>query len=159
MVSGPRTHLVDLYVVKAWGFLRGYLRARLGEPAEASEDVRSSLPPIPGGLEAAPLAMRFHLHAVRKIQNLADQHHFQVVNVFTYTGVIPDESAYEKILEAFCRLHGIAFLSLRPAFEPALRNHADLFLKEDGHLSDAGARLVAEVLARYIDQHPSGSGR
>jgi hypothetical protein len=153
------SHLEDLYVVKAWGFLRGSLRARLGKPAEASEDVLSLVGPFPGGPEAA-LAMRFHLHAVRKIQNLADRNHFQVVNVFTYTGAIRDEAAYEKILEAFCRIHGIAFLSLRPAFERALRNGEDVFLKEDGHLSDAGARLAAEVLARYIDRHPtSGAAR
>lgn len=153
------SHLEDLHVVKAWGFLRGHVRARVAKPAEASEDVLSSLPPVPGGPEAT-LAMRFHLHAVRKIQNLADQSHFQVVNVFTYTGVLRDEAAYEKILEAFCQIHGIAFLNLRPAFERALRNGADVFLKEDGHLSDAGARLAAEVLARYIDPHPtSRAGR
>jgi lysophospholipase L1-like esterase len=146
--------LEDLYVVKAWGFLRDYLRARLGRPAEASEDVLSSLPPIPGGIEVIP-AMRFHLHALRKVQNLADRNHFQFVNVFAYTGVIRDESAYEKVLEAFCRRHGIAFLSLRPAFEGALRDGVDLFLKDDGHLADSGARLAAEALARYVDQHPT----
>jgi hypothetical protein len=153
------SHLQDLYVVKAWDFLRGYVRARSDNPAEAAEDALSLLPPIPGGPKAI-LAMRFHLHALQKIQNLANQNHFQVVNVFTYTGVIPAEAAYEEILERYCRTHAIAFLSLRSAFERALSNREDVFLKGDGHFSDAGAHLAAEALARYIDQHPTpGPGR
>jgi lysophospholipase L1-like esterase len=152
------SRLDDLYVVKAWGFLRASLRARPGNPAEASEDVLSSLPSVPGDPKAT-MAMRFHLRALEKIQNLADQNRFRFVNVFTYTGVIRDESAYEEILEAFCGTHGIAFLSLRPAFERALQSRSDLFLKDDGHLSDSGARLAAEVLARYVGQHPApGAG-
>ena len=99
--------------------------------------------------------MRFHLHVLQNIQNLAGQNHFHFVNVFTYTGVIPAVAAYEEILETFCRTHAIAFLSLRSAFKRALSNDEDVFLKGDGHFSDAGAHLAAEVLARYIDQHPT----
>jgi lysophospholipase L1-like esterase len=151
--------LGDLYVVKAWDFLRRSLRTRRAKPAEAAEDVLSSLPPVPGGPKAA-LAMRFHLHALRKIQDLADQRRFTFVNVFTHTGWLPDEPAYERILTAFSRSHDVAFLSLGPAFERGRQNGADPFLKGDGHLSDAGARLAAEALARYIAEHPtSGAGR
>jgi hypothetical protein len=147
----------DLSVVKAFDFLRGTVRARWGAPAEASEADWEVLPPLPAGARSV-LAMRFHLHALRKIQNLADRHGFVFVNVFTYSGHMPHESAYEKILEAFCGTHGIAFLSLRPAFEQAVRNGEDVFLKADGHLSDGGARLAAQVLARYIDLHPATPG-
>ena len=156
-VRWPRSieaRLEDLYVARAFDFLWRGLSGR--GRAEASEDVLASLPPVPGG-PATALAMRFHLHALRKIQDLADTHHFQFVLVFTYTGWMRDEPAYEKILEAFCRIHRIAFLSLRPAFEAASPRLEDLFLKGDGHLSDAGARLAAEVVAQYIDQHPAAA--
>jgi SGNH hydrolase-like domain, acetyltransferase AlgX len=103
--------------------------------------------------------MRFHLHALRKIQNLADRHGFVFVNVFTYSGHMPHEAAYEKILEAFCGVHAIAFLTLRPAFEQAVRNGENVFLEGDGHLSDGGARLAAQVLARYIELHPAAGPR
>lgn len=147
------SRLADLYVVKAFDFLRESVRARWRTPTEASTEDLRSLPPVPGG-PGSILAMRFHLHALRKIQNLAHRNRFAFVHVFTYTGHIPDEAAYERILEAFCRIHGIAFLSLRPVFERAVRNGEDVFLRGDGHLSDGGARLAAQTLAQYIDGHP-----
>jgi hypothetical protein len=102
--------------------------------------------------------MRFHLHALRKIQNLADRHGFVFVNVFTYSGHMPHEAAYEKILEAFCGVHAIAFLTLRPAFEQAVRNGEDVFLKGDGYLSDGGARLLGGAQGRGVrDPHPGAA--
>jgi hypothetical protein len=89
------------------------------------------------------------------MQSLGHQHGFLFVNVFTYTGQIPHEGAYERVQEAFCRAHGIAFLSLRPAFEQAVRNGEEVFLPRDGHLSDAGARLAARLLAQYVERHPA----
>ena len=153
-----QTRLDDLSVMKAFAFLRDAVHARWEAPAEASEADWGALPTLPADAGSV-LAMRFHLHALRKIQNLADRHQFMFVNVFTYSGHLPHEAAYEKILEAFCGAHGIAFLSLRPAFEQAVRNGQEVFLKADGHLSDGGARLAAQVLARYIDVHPATPGR
>jgi lysophospholipase L1-like esterase len=147
------TRVDELYVVKAFDFLRRSLGTALGR-AEAAEDDLASLPPVPGGTEHA-LAMRFHLYALRKMQDLADTHRFQFVVVFTYSGVIANELAYEKILDAFCRTHHIAFLSLRPAFTDPRRSAERLFLEGDGHFADAGARLAAEQLARYVQQHPA----
>jgi hypothetical protein len=147
-------HVDDLYVMKAVDYVRRHVRARWGRRAEAAqEDPRArSLVPAP---RESTLAMRFHLHALRKIQDLADRNGFQFVNVFTYTGYMPNESVYEQILEAFGRLHGITFLSLRPAFKTAVGNGQEVFLRGDGHFSDGGARLAAQVLARFVDAHPA----
>jgi hypothetical protein len=144
----------ELYVVKAFDFLWRSLWSGRGT-AEGAEDVLATLPPLPEGAKTAPL-MRFHLHALRKMQDLAATYHFQLVVVFTYTGVISGELAYEAILQAFCGTERIAFLSLRPAFTSSpSRNVETLFLAGDGHLSDAGAQLAAEELARYVQQHPA----
>lgn len=142
----------DLSVVKAFGFLLGAVPVRWSAPAEASEADWATLSSLGAG---SALKMRFHLHALRKMQDLADRHGFAFVNVFTYTGLIPHEAAYERIQDAFCRTHGIGFLSLRPAFVEAARSGETLFLEEDGHLSDNGARLAARLLAQYVDHHPT----
>ena len=156
-VTWPRTleaRVDELYVVKAFDFLWRSFWSRRGT-AEGADDVLASLPPLPEGARTAPL-MRFHLHALRKMQDLAARHRFQFVVVFTYTGVISGELAYEAILRAFCGMERIAFLSLRPAFTSSPSRHVEtLFLAGDGHLSDAGAQLAAEELARYVQQHPA----
>src|SRR5262245_1480995 len=141
----------ELYVVKAFDFLWKSLPTPRGT-SEAAEDVLASLPPLPQGSKTA-LPMRFHLHALQKMQALADTHHFQFVVVFTYTGTIANEPAYEAILDAFCGARRIAFLSLSPAFTSPSRSQEELFLRGDGHLSDAGARLAAQEVARYVRQH------
>jgi hypothetical protein len=139
---GLERHLADLSVVKALGFLRGYVRVRW-----------------PGLAHGSPLEddsrVRFHLHALRKIQDLARRHGFAFVHVFAYTGQLADEARYEALLAAFCRAHGIAFVSLRPAFEAALRDGRALYLPGDGHYADGGARLAAAVLADYVGRHPA----
>jgi hypothetical protein len=134
--------LADLSVVKALGFLRGHVRARWPRPAHGfplEDDSR----------------VRFHLHALRKIQDLARRQGFAFVHVFAYTARLADEASYEALLESFCRAQGIAFLSLRPAFEAARRDGRELYLAGDGHYADAGARLAAEVLAEYVGRHPA----
>jgi hypothetical protein len=148
-------YLAELYVVKAFDFLWQSLRAHGLRRAEAAEAHWRTLPPFQDRSRMA-LAMEFHLHALRKIQDLADRHRFALVNVFTYTGtgVFPQEPIYEGLLESFCHTHGIAFLSLRSPVEQAIESGQDVFLKRDGHFSDRGARLAAEVLARYVDDHP-----
>jgi hypothetical protein len=143
----------DLSVVKAFDFLRGAVRARWGGRAEAAEAGWGALPP------ESVRAMQFHLHALRKMQDLADRHGFTFVNVFTYSGHILHETDYEWIQEEFCRAHGIAFLSLRPAFEEATRNGEAVFLRADGHLSDAGARLSARLLSQYVARHTTPDPR
>jgi hypothetical protein len=151
--NAAEAHVDELYVVKAFDFLWRSLWSPRGT-AEAAEDILASLPPLPEGPKSA-LAMRFHLHALRKMRALADAHRFQFVVVFTYSGTIAHELAYEETLEAFCRMQGIAFLSLRPAFTSPSQDPEALYLKGDGHLSDAGARLAAEELARHVRQHPA----
>jgi hypothetical protein len=84
------------------------------------------------------------------MQDLATRHRFAFVHVFIYTGALADEVALEQVLFTHCAANGIAFLSLRPALERAVRDGEEVFLPRDGHFSDAGARLVARILAGYI---------
>ena len=71
------------------------MRASWGALAEASEADWEVPAPLPAGTGSV-LAMRSHLHALRKIYILADRHGFVFVNVFTYSGHMPHEAAYEK---------------------------------------------------------------
>jgi hypothetical protein len=97
--------------------------------------------------------MKFHLHALRKIRDLADTNHFKFVNIFVYTGFFRhEEDIYENILLSFCHRHGIAFLSLRNDFQAALEDGQKLFLKGDGHFSEQGARLVARVIITMMSR-------
>jgi hypothetical protein len=94
--------------------------------------------------------MRFHLHALLKMQDLSERYGFRFTNVFTYTEGFAEQRVYERLLESFCRSRGIGFTSLRQDFEAALRNGEQLFLREDGHFADGGARLAAMLIARQI---------
>ncbi len=148
--------LRELYVIKAYVFLKKYLRT--GQYANAEtliggcNDSWQSLPFFQNQPRLL-LAMKFHLHALHKIQNLANTHQFKFVNIFVYTGFFRDEEdIYENILRFFCHDHGIAFFSLRNEFQIALKNGQELFLKGDGHFSEQGARLVAWVISqKFLD--------
>lgn len=148
----------ELYVIKAYIFLKKYLRTGQYANAESLiEDVDSwqSLP----FFQEQPrflLAMKFHLHALRKIQDLADTYHFSFVNIFVYTGFFKnEEDLYEEILQSFCHKHDIAFLSLKNSFQAAREDGQELFLKGDGHFSEQGARLAAKVLFALLHEMSS----
>jgi hypothetical protein len=144
-------YLRELYVVRAFDFFLKYTRMHLINHAIAFGNSWQSVP----FFQENPRflwAMRFHLRALRKIQNLAEKNHFHFVNVFIYTGVsYPDkEEIYEDILEPYCKVHGIHFYNLKDDISLAMARGEELFLKHDGHFTDQGARLVARALARLI---------
>ncbi len=101
--------------------------------------------------------MVFHLDALKKIYLIANKNHIILVNVFIYTGhghYAEEEPVYEEILQGFCQSEYIPFLNLRSAFSTYKGGEA-LFLENDGHFSSRGAQLVAEVLAKYLENGPS----
>ena len=53
-------------------------------------------------------------------------------------------------MPAFCESHDIDFYNLREGFQSALNDGAHL--EHDGHLSDQGARLTAELLAKHLEE-------
>jgi hypothetical protein len=120
-------------------------QSRMFENSEKFDDVWQSLPLFRDNPELV-LSMQFHLYALRKIQNLADTDHFRFVHVFIYTGMAKKELIYEKILRTFCKTQGIGFFSLKENFQVAIKQNNKLFLEGDGHFSDTGARITAQVL-------------
>lgn len=151
----PRRYLEELYVVRAFEFLWGSIMAAGQARAETADDAWEGRPPFRDNPRLG-LAMRVHLRALSKIQDLAAKGGFVFVHVFVYTGYLPDEPTYEEILASYGRRHGIRVLSLRPAFARAMATRSDLFLPGDGHYAPAGARLAAEVVARYIEADRAG---
>ena len=96
--------------------------------------------------------MQFHLDAVRKMHTVAQQNNIIFINVFIYVGgerYAEEEPVYEEILHNFCRAENIPFLSLREMIRQHPERHT-LFLQNDGHFSQHGAQLVAQVLAEYM---------
>jgi hypothetical protein len=140
----------DLYTVRAWRFFRrivGLGQARAGEPSGRDWESRSPFRSNP----RLALAMRFHLYALLKMQDLGERNHFEFVNVLIWTGRFPDEEpVYVEVLESFCREHGIAFYNLREAERVLDGDSSALFLPGDGHFSALGARWVAMLLASRI---------
>jgi lysophospholipase L1-like esterase len=151
----PGWYVEDLYVVRAYEFLRYRLRTLRRGKGEASAEPE---PPRRLFADNARLALqlRFHLHALRKMQDLADRNAFALVQVFIDTGWLPDEAALEETLTSFSAANRLAFLSLRPVLGRALQDGEGVFLTGDGHFSDLGARLVARALAGYVADHPAG---
>ncbi len=151
--QGLASFLDDLYVRKAYQFLKKALRSGGRARAEAFAAEWESLPPFQGNPRMT-LAMQFHLQALRKIQHLADVNNFRFTNVFIYTGYVQEEPLYEGILQSFCKTQGIRFVSLRDEIERALKRGEQVFLPGDGHFSDGGSRLVARVIAEQIRKSP-----
>lgn len=152
-------YIRSLSVYRAYDLLKNYTREfklnklwpfKHGE-ANASDSTWQSLPFFrerPGYVNA----MRFHLKALLKIQDIADKNNFKFVNVFIYTSLIEEEEqTYENIMSGFCKSHDINFLNLRDSFVSELENEKTLFLKGDGHFSDEGAALAAKIVADYIN--------
>jgi hypothetical protein len=103
--------------------------------------------------------MLFHLHTLKKMQDIANKNNFIFINVFIYTGRLEswgEEAVYGKILEEFCQEQGIYFYNLRNDFAKPLSEGKEIFLKNDGHFTDYGARVVAESLSHHILQSDGG---
>lgn len=156
----PKFYLRSLYVYRSYELLKDYLKQfklnilwtfKLGE-ANASDNSWQSLP----FFQDKPRhihAMRFHLKALLKIQDIANRNNFKFINVFIYTGYPGghEEQIYENIMSDFCKSHDINFLNLRDSFASELKDEKTLFLKGDGHFSDEGATLAAKIVADYIN--------
>ncbi len=170
-------YLGEIYVFKALGFFTEYMRKNVfakriankggipgtGEPAarDASSVERDSWQSFPLFQERPELipAMRFHLHGLLKMKDLAQKSGSKFVNVFIYTGNKKEEPTYELVLREFCRKQGICFFSLKDGFAAALKNGERLFLPGDGHFSDRGARLAARLIAeKYFKSLPAADG-
>jgi hypothetical protein len=185
-----RAYRRELYVFKALEFFRQYVRpvpARRESKAERERQARpprdrgtllhevrapvqrktptptrwEELPPFVKDPGKVP-AMRFHLRALLKIQDLTRRGGADFVNVFIPTrGFRDQEPYYEKILRNFCAENGIKYYNLEDGFRRSGLNRASVTLKDDGHLSDLGARVVARLLFSYVttghfDIHPAG---
>jgi hypothetical protein len=116
--------------------------------------------PLPPGFRRnrlMSLAFLFHEMAVRRMHLMARDRSIELVHVFLYTGQ-PNrgEGFFEEVLARFCAAEGIPFLSLRPPLEAAFARGDEPFLEGDGHLSPVGAQIVAESLARWMEERPVG---
>jgi hypothetical protein len=160
--------LGEVYVFKAYGFFREYLKKPL--PKEQNDLDVEQLKPLAirdndvsgNSWQSLPLfrerpelipAMQFHLHGLLKMQDLAQRNHIQFVNVFIHTGYGQEEPIYEIILRNFCQEHNITFFNLRQGFELAIEEGQELFLQGDGHFSDTGAQLAAELIYDEFFRH------
>jgi hypothetical protein len=137
------------YVMKAYDFLKKRIRIARPEWAGADGEPWQSAAHLQGDPRGA-LALQFHLRALSKIQDLADQHRFHFTNVFIYTGALSEESIYEGILKSYCEAQGIDFYSLRDGFEAAMGAGEKPFLVGDGHFADHGARLAAKLVYQHM---------
>ena len=142
----------DLYTVRAVRFLMRWLSPRAARATDAEEPPWASLPLFRAKGPRQVLAMRFHLHALAKMENLAERSHFAFVNVIIWTGHFAEERVYADVIGSFCRDHAIASFNLEDE-ERGVGDREQLFLPGDGHFSARGARWVAEVLARYMRAH------
>ncbi len=88
-------------------------------------------------------AMKFQLHALRKLQYLSHNQCLRWALIYIYTGQ-PYDEIYQDILGEFCRLKDINYLNLEGAFEK--EKEAGLFLPNDGHFTDQGALVTARAL-------------
>jgi SGNH hydrolase-like domain, acetyltransferase AlgX len=117
--------------------------------ASASEQPAWMTQPPFAGDPRMQLAIQFHLHAILKAKDFADRHGIRLAYVFIAVP-LPYDSLYEGIIANYCRANGISFFSLRPALDDAQRAGMQVYLPADGHFSDAGAAITADVLADHF---------
>ena len=144
----------DVYTLRAIEALKTLLR-HVGEAHAASAAWHQQ--PLFRRNQRLKLAMAFHLDALKKMHAIAHNNNSILVNVFMYTAqaqYAEEEPVYEQILQGFCQSEHIPFLNLRPVFSHDNEGEP-LFLKNDGHFSSRGARVVAEVLGAYLESRPS----
>ena len=92
--------------------------------------------------------MKFHLHALLKMKDLARDNNSDFLTDFIYWGDRPEEElTYEKVIQSFCKRQNIKFFSLRNALEEPKSRGMRIFLEGDyGHFADDGARIVAQLI-------------
>ncbi|MGH7898814.1 MAG: hypothetical protein ACREQQ_12740 [Candidatus Binatia bacterium] len=178
----------ELYVVKALEFFRHYVRSaeHVREPrprpagelaarprrldGQAEDGARREARGVTSWEELPPFArdpakiaaMRFHLRALLKIQDLAKRGGANFVHAFIPTrGFRDQEPYYESILRNFCAENGIEYYNLEEGFNRAGVSRGSIMLPGDGHLSNLGAHVVAKLLFSYVttgefDIHPAG---
>jgi hypothetical protein len=147
----------ELYVYRALEFLYYHLERSVARPAAAAESDWDQ--PIFRSKPRYALAMRVHLRALLKMQDLARRHGFRLVHLFLATGKVGDEEpVYARMLAAFCRKHGIVHYDLGEVMQREQADRAQLTLRGDGHLSDLGGRWVARLLAGYMGFGGVGPG-
>jgi hypothetical protein len=166
-----------LYVIRAVRF--GYdalTKSRLTSlhpRAQSAANIQSGidLPNPPGGVTPAPinldnvegvlrqepflsepelvLSYRFQLKGFRQMQQVAKQDGFQFAVIYLDTNQ-PFDEIFDRLCEKGCRSEGISYVSLRDYYRRRQDDGAELFLKNDGHLTDTGAGLTAEELLRQF---------
>ena len=119
------------------------------------ESMWRMLPPFASN-SALQQSMKFHLKALLKIKDLAENKKFKFTYVFIYTG-LPYDDLFLHILKSFCEMNNINFLNMKSTFENAQANGHELFLPRDGHFTSKGAYVTAEALANVYPL-PSVSG-
>ena len=113
------------------GFLRDYFQQ---EPFSSNPDMIT--------------AMEFQLHALKKIRMLCELRHFKWAFNYIYTDR-PYDGVFEEILSTFCERERIPYFNLKRAY--STHGSSILFLKGDGHFSDAGARITATAIKEHFN--------
>ena len=146
-------YLNELYLIKMGKLLKHYLtKGMTSAYAETFDEYDWKGHALFQVQPRLRLAMKFHLHALLKMQNLAQQHNMTLIHIFIYTGMNKEANIYKKILSLFCQKHLISFFSLEDGFKDAINRKQDVFLTQnnDGHFSQQGAELAAKLVAQYL---------
>ncbi len=140
--------LTGFYAVRAWQTLARLLGENLSGPGEAHASRRQLW-----RSDREQIAMAFHNELLRRMNRLARQNGIVLLHVFIDTGFRPQrERMFKRVLNTVCAKEGIPFLDLGPVLAEAREEGIEPLLPDDGHFSPAGARIVAETLARWITQ-------
>ena len=97
------------------------------------------------------LAYRFQLKGFRQMQQLAQYDGFKLAVIYFATHEAFDE-IFDALFQKSCLAEGIPYVSLRDYYRQRRAEGVDLFLKNDGHLTDAGARATAVELLRLFPE-------
>ena len=96
--------------------------------------------------DEASLGWRYTKHAIRYMDRVARAHHAR----FIIIPITPDRKHHFSILKRFAAEEGISFVDSSSID----RRDASLFLPGDGHFSENGARTMATLVAKALDQAP-----
>jgi hypothetical protein len=97
------------------------------------------------------LAYRFQVKGFRQMQRVAQQDGFKLAVIYFATIQEFDE-VFDGLFQKACRAEGITYVSLRDYYRQREAEGVTLFLKNDGHLNDTGARATAEELLRLFPE-------
>jgi len=90
----------------------------------------------------------FQKHKLRLMDELSREHGAR----FVIAPVTPLSSLHHDILKRFSKINGIPFIETYPSLNR--QDHAEYYLPEDGHFTEAGARRMAEILDTYLQSVP-----